>query len=492
MASFPSSQTAGQAQRPSSPHQDFPSSTSYADGHEEALPLSTPESEPSKEPQTRRLETPSSSPISSTISQQPEQSQQPSSDDEPRKCWICFADETEDTPTSSAWRSPCPCALTAHESCLLDWVADLEAPKSQRRTGSPPKIQCPQCKKDIIIARPRSLVVSSVNTAERVASRLVLPGLFGTLAGSLVAGTYVHGFTSVYLIFGGEDFKRLMGVGSPHGVSTRWVFGLPMIPLVLVLARTTIADSILPVLPILFFVTSDSHGAQVDLWPPSAAMTVAMLPYLRGLYNELYRRLFAEREQRWMKQVLPRAGDNAEETVQNHEHVLHENPGGAAVLDEANGNIEFELNLQVEIIGDEANDMEQPGPEQAMQRGGDLGNANVAPNLAPAPRANNNFIVSTNRIADTVIGALCFPAIASVMGLLLRGSLPERWVIYTDGPRKPGLLQTRWGRSILGGCLFVVMKDTLLLYSKYRVAQDHRKRTVLDFDRSRNKRNSEK
>ena len=77
-----------------------------------------------------------------------------------RKCWICFSDESEDTPMSSEWRSPCPCALTAHEACLLDWIADVEAPNRAR--GRPSKIECPQCKSEIIVARPKSYVIEAV------------------------------------------------------------------------------------------------------------------------------------------------------------------------------------------------------------------------------------------------------------------------------------------------------------------------------------------
>ena len=100
---------------------------------------------------------------------------------EPRKCWICFSEEDEEDEPSSEWRSPCTCALTAHESCLLDWVADIEAPNTRRTSGTPAKVTCPQCKSEIKLSRPRSLVVDSVRILERVAGRMVLPGaLFAT------------------------------------------------------------------------------------------------------------------------------------------------------------------------------------------------------------------------------------------------------------------------------------------------------------------------
>jgi hypothetical protein len=97
---------------------------------------------------------------------------------EPRKCWICFNDETEDDENTSEWRSPCPCVLVAHEKCLLDWIADMEAPSSRRRAGGRNgKIQCPQCKAEIKLERPRSIVISLVRVAERVTGLLLLPGV---------------------------------------------------------------------------------------------------------------------------------------------------------------------------------------------------------------------------------------------------------------------------------------------------------------------------
>lgn len=333
---------------------------------------------------------------------------------------------------------------------------------------------------------------------ERIAGRLVIPGMVVTLAGSLLAGCWIHGLATVYVVFGRDDFKHLMGVDSGRGISAKWGIGLPMIPLVLVLSRTAIADNLLPVLPILFFATHipESRGLTADLWPPSAAMTIAILPYIRGIYNELYKRLFAEKEQRWVKEVQPRAGETEEDLLnpgQRDRDAAREAPEGAE------GNMGFELNLEVEIF-EEVNEPppqfahnprfgNNPPPAQEEGQGQGEADANANPaaqHPAPAPAGRqNNLIVSTSRVADTIVGALCFPVIASVMGQLIKIGLPRRLTEYYGGRHRPGLLQTRWGRTILGGCLFVVMKDTLLLYSRYRIAQDHRKRKVLDYDRSK-------
>jgi hypothetical protein len=74
------------------------------------------------------------------------------------------------------------------------------------------------------------------------------------------------------------------------------------------------------------------------------------------------------------------------------------------------------------------------------------------------------------------MGALFFPTISSVIGELLKVTLPKDWVF-----KRGGLLQEKWGRSIVGGCLFVVLKDALVLYCKWKKARDFGKKRVLDY-----------
>ncbi|KAK4097855.1 hypothetical protein N658DRAFT_561528 [Parathielavia hyrcaniae] len=69
------------------------------------------------------------------------------------------------------------------------------------------------------------------------------------------------------------------------------------------------------------------------------------------------------------------------------------------------------------------------------------------------------------RIINSIATSLLFPAISYGMGELIRAAVPRAWVA---GARKAGLLQERWGRSLAGGCLFVVLRDALSLYTKYR------------------------
>jgi hypothetical protein len=53
----------------------------------------------------------------------------------------------------------------------------------------------------------------------------------------------------------------------------------------------------------------------------------------------------------------------------------------------------------------------------------------------------------------------------------------RRWMFS----KPTGLLQQKWGRSLIGGAMFVVLKDAVMLYVRWRMARDHRMRRVLDY-----------
>jgi hypothetical protein len=491
-------------------------------------------------------------------------------DDDPRKCWICFNDETEDDETTSEWRSPCACSLVAHEKCLLDWIADMEAPSSGRRAGrSAGKILCPQCKSEIVVERSRSYVVDAVRTAERLAGSLLLPGFALVTGTALYTTLTLSGTATIYQIFGTQDALRILSplyeTPSPavNSVVMRWLLhlrqhwrldlGLPLIPTVLVASRTTFADSFLPFLPLIFFVSSGQPGDEMLQlqWPPSAAFSFAALPYLRGFYNAYYDRVWLPREQQWLKEIQPRAGEdaNADAQVQGED-------------EDADEDIEeVEIQLDLGMFGgwnnggneeDDNDAFEAPPVPAAREPAGpidappqddedddddipeliDIGPANpqAQQNAAPAPRPvrqrhepraapppdiplrnvrrerrERAVTFSTTSLADTILGALIFPTLAAAVGELLRHTLPTSWVtpptgspvtcwlggwINTGGKiggvgKPTGFLQTRWGRSIVGGCLFVGMKDLVMLYVRWKTAQNHRKRHIKDHDRKK-------
>ncbi|KAI4286194.1 MAG: hypothetical protein L6R38_000090 [Xanthoria sp. 2 TBL-2021] len=443
--------------------------------------------------------------------------------DEPRRCWICFSDEAEDSPTSSEWRSPCPCVLTAHESCLLDWVADRENPQ-KNGSARPQTIECPQCKAEIRIARPHSQVVQAYRTIQNIAGRLFWPGIIGSLVSGMGAACVLHGASTVYLLLGTYDAEILLGVRNGRMPSSNCLLGLASIPGVLMLSSTSFADPLLPVLPI-FFIAGHRPTRQAGrLWPPSAAMTLATLPYMRAVYNGLRRKVFQEREKKWVRQLQPRAGEdenNAENGLQEQQRAENDQP---AENGEAGG-LNFEIGVELEIIDEEevpvedeqrqevvneevvpnqAGQVRDPGQNhnegpnaapdgQANQDRNNNPNQNpaqpAAPAINPAPLAEQHRVIRlvplVSAFVHTMIGALAFPAVAAGMGGLISLFLPWTWRTPPGrwDYRSPGLLQSRFGRSVVGGCLFLVLKDTLSLYTKYRLAEDHLHRKVLDYDR---------
>ncbi|KAK3712907.1 hypothetical protein LTR37_008792 [Vermiconidia calcicola] len=470
------------------------------------------------------------------------------------KCWICFSDSTEDTPETSPWRSPCPCALVAHEECLLDWIADTEAPNNRRsnRGLTAPRIECPQCKSEIKLARPRNLVVEAVRGLERLGSQAVLPGAVAVGLRILVQASMASGISSIYAVFGAEDgFRILRPLLFNHGRSlldvasegnigeallayvsdsfARWrlMIGLPLITPMIVLSRTTLADPILPVLPVIFFATQAYTGhdtAEFAHWPPSASFAFAVLPYIRSTYNIYYKKVWAPKERQWLKEIQPRVNQGAG------------NEGAAGADGAAGGNEEQDLGgigareddeniFEVRIDGgiwedwEEDGDFEDAEGEQQAQRPAD-DNAAPAPQIPmpqqqdeqaePAPAAqpqqqeqqqpnpqpqpavaDRRLSFSPTAIAETFLGAIFFPAIAGLSGELLKFALPRSWTtpqhapssLFRSGGRMPakGLLQEKWGRSLVGGCLFVVLKDAVMLYVRWKMAVMHRRRRVLDY-----------
>lgn len=424
-----------------------------------------------------------------SLDESPRSSRPHTDDDEPRKCWICYTDETEDSPLNQEWRSPCPCALTAHEACLLDWLADMENPTSRKTNAGSVTMQCPQCKTEIVVTRPRSYVVDVLRLVERVAGRLVLPGMAFTVAGTVWAGCCAHGVYSMYFIFGTEEAKQIM----EETIEGQWNpglnIGLPLIPLVLIFSRTRYAEGLLPAIPVLFFAAHNpGQEPDFDLWPPTPAMTFAALPYVKSFYGALYERVFGGLERKWIAEVQPRAAEEILDDAQQQDQA----EGLNRFDDNGNGQILMEIDLELNVgMGNE----DEAGQAQPVEAGQDAdapngqAQAQAGQNQNPLGlgRRQNEIIHDTSNLADVVLGALVFPVISASMGGLLKYVLPKAWTTSSTIMERgrPGLLQTRWGRSVVGGCMFVLLKDALVLYCRWKLAQTHRRRKVLNYDRAK-------
>lgn len=267
----------------------------------------------------------------------------------------------------------------------------------------------------------------------------------------------------------------------------------PLIPLALIFSRTRYAEGLLPAIPVLFFATQHpGQDPNLEFWPPSASMAFAALPYVNSFYSAMYERLFGQLERKWISEVQPRAVDNVNEFDDNappHEQAEADQRAREA----RDGQVLMEINLDLQMgMGNEDNgpqaalglnagqDQQQDGNAEGQEQGADQ-------NLGFG-RRQGDIIHDTTNIADMVLGALVFPAISASMGSLLKYALPKSWTTASSSileRGRPGLLQTRWGRSVVGGCAFVVLKDVLLLYCRWKLSQTHRKRKVLNYDKSK-------
>ena len=205
--------------------------------------------------------------------------------------------------------------------------------------------------------------------------------------------------------------------------------------------------------------------------------------------------LFAEKEKGWIKELQPRNGEGGDQEGQQMQGEPNNDGDG----------LNIELGIQLEVIEeDEArpegeNPPEQPPAAPAEGQAGQPNNgeqpaappaeppANPPPQQPNVANAANAIPIIVNVVLEKAIGALLFPTIASSVGMALELVLPLRWTVPPTRWNKypAGFLQSRFGRSVAGGCLFVVLKDSLLLYSKYKMAQIHKQRRIVDFTERR-------
>ncbi|TAQ83240.1 hypothetical protein B7494_g8436 [Chlorociboria aeruginascens] len=455
---------------------------------------------------------------------------------QPRTCWVCYEKDTDDTPETSPWRSPCPCSLVAHEECLLQWVTSQEASKPGEMPA-PKHILCPQCKAEIRIDRPKDYIVIATDKIRRVVKNLILPGAVTSLFGCLYTGSLVYGINTIHVVFGSEAARDILApsnynrhaynilqgrpaaqaavqffsdwqpflAASNSVANWKLYFGLPMILPALVLSRTRIADNLFAILPITYFMFRIENRYDLH-WPPGPGMTLALLPYIRTAYNETYRYAVGDLERKWEKAVQrkPREGETEEEVAQA--------AARAADNDDPIFNVEVEIVNEGEVA-EQRNPADREGrlaPQNVRRERGEVqippinqaGGAQQQPNPqnVNAPERGNWELrqnISTVSLITSTMGALFFPVLSSYMGDILEATLPARWVTkrlvepsrWLPGRNNQlvsqGLLQEKWGRTIIGGCLLVVLKDVVTLYCKWKKARDFGKARIVDYVRRR-------
>jgi hypothetical protein len=229
------------------------------------------------------------------------------------RCWICQQDSSEDAP-GALWRRPCPCSLTAHDECLLEWITAEEAPRPGD-LATTRRIVCPQCHAEIQIERPRDYLVLAVDSVRQVSRALILPAALSSLVACFYSGFLIYGINTLGLIMGREEAYRIMALPGtrdlralhlmpqennsrtlqrasqflrrlsmsvdPFFPSMDWMphwklfVGLPLIAPSLVLSRTRLAEPYLTLVPL-------TVRQAINLWiQPANSWVVRPLPSFR-------------------------------------------------------------------------------------------------------------------------------------------------------------------------------------------------------------------
>ncbi|UKZ86285.1 uncharacterized protein TrAFT101_002122 [Trichoderma asperellum] len=281
-------------------------------------------------------------------------------------------------------------------------------------------------------------------------------------------------------------------------------------------------------------------------WPPSPRLAMVALPIIRKAYFSFWRDFVMPYEVKLNRQIsgLPpldprESGDGAHNRqdldrngeggfvglLQNILDVLDPdeeepaagaNNGGREARPGARNEFRLEQHeegdeIRVELLIQEieegaveiprADNDGQDAHPQWDQAQGDLAdghrqeNQRDAPQAPPARRMGLGGLLSS--VSNSIVGALLLPGISFAMGEALRLILPRSWTTapfarnhWLFGPSpsgRPGLLQQQWGRSLVGGCLYVVLNDILRVYSKSRRVAAMQNRKVKNVDRPRRK-----
>ncbi|KAK3353208.1 hypothetical protein B0T25DRAFT_543976 [Lasiosphaeria hispida] len=453
-------------------------------------------------------------------------------------CFICLQTDT-DAP-NGPWVNPCPCSLEAHGKCMLQWVVEIE--KQARAKRIKPDLRCPACRAVIHVDEPHDAIVALQNALYRRYRRISPTTLVLLLSSCTVIGSSWYGWGAFAAIAGPRAARRYIGLdtlfNTSRGLTLPKVAGvashvtaLALIGPGLVLFRVLPSISGFFVLPFSIFYGAILTGhTELWTWPPSPELVIATIPTVQLAYSYFYYEVFGPLERRFHRTIhgLPQRDENTppgqdptdepgflqsaiafagalRATLSDDAAV--ESNGAAEPMGDAE--VEFEVQLggnEHEAAEDEfgfEHDMaaERPAgaaqqePEQLPQdenrhanRAGPPAPAPVpAPALAPNALDEDGYYhggFSLTTAMSSITTALLYPFLASATGELLRLALPRAWVTRPRFRTPGGLLQSRWGRSFVGACLFTVFRDAFFLYIKYRRAQMKTDRQVRHIEKA--------
>ncbi|KAK5996664.1 Small glutamine-rich tetratricopeptide repeat-containing protein 2 [Cladobotryum mycophilum] len=449
------------------------------------------------------------------------------SDDSLRRCFICLTDE-EPTDPKGSWVDPCPCTLEAHQDCMLSWVTDCErsnkplqcpvckAPITLEGPWDPIASLHDAFQKKFTKASPFILL-----TGMSVGVQFSLQ-----MYGAVALWTFAGKEELIKFMFGPDMPVDGRGPGVVKFAKQRVMNALVLMNV----APTLLVSQLLPGLSNKYFMQSASiYGVFTMIrdenfltWPPSPRLAMVALPIIRRMYWNFWKDFVLPYEVKLNRQIMglpPLDSSDAPAARNNRPNPQRQGEGGFIgllqnildVLDPdeeehiiGNNHIaaprvhqEIHVNEQgddgdimVELVVEEFEEEEEMnGQNGAAQEQQDhrqhQGPAHAvageqqrpagqheAPQAPPARRLGLGGLLSN--VSNSIVSALLLPGISYAMGEALRLILPRSWTATPRNPlfarmaARPGLLQQQWGRSLVGGCLYIVLNDVLRLYSKSR------------------------
>ncbi|KAI1762944.1 hypothetical protein GGR53DRAFT_393706 [Hypoxylon sp. FL1150] len=382
-----------------------------------------------------------------------------------RRCFICLVDEPE-TPLPSDWRMPCTCTLEGHQDCLLDWVADLEA---QGR-----EIRCTICKSPITVTERLDFAVQLSNYLSDRFSEWSPKILLGFLASSALVSSSIYGAKAIDWFAGpdaltdfllnSDDVTAFVAMRQDGRIQDRTrdlpvnmshFAVLPFIAPALILGRIRQSEVILIPASILYTTLIDQSDEDFN-WPPSIQRALSLYPVIQATYCHLHRTLSRNLEKRWKVRARKQLSQEATEQQPAEQPAPQPPPPAQGHPEPAAREVGFVFAFDLQIGG---------GQEEVND--------------------NNNIDVVNPRNRDPesplfnfLAGTLLWPGVCYGAGELLRLALPARFVTRPAAGPATGILQQRWGRSLVGGCLFVVLKDAFFLWVKYRKTMNRASRHI--------------